>query len=101
MGGPPACVEEVTLCDVDAFCAQLMDQLQDAGGDDCFAAGGGVGKRAVGLAVLENNAVQLCNRQEGKRVKQGQAAGGDVSSRCAMRYSSAEVTEQRQLRGQP
>lgn len=45
-------VEEVTLGDVDVLGAELVDELDDAGGDGGFADGGDVGVRAEGGFVF-------------------------------------------------
>jgi hypothetical protein len=52
-------VEEVALGDVDALAAELVDQAQDAGGDDALAAGGRRRKRPRRHRVLQHDAVQL------------------------------------------
>jgi len=52
-------VEEVTLGDMDAFEAELVDELEDAGGDGGLAHGGDVGEGALGGLFLQHDAVQL------------------------------------------
>lgn len=41
------CVEQVTLGDMNALEAELMDELQDPGGDDCLSACAGTGKGSL------------------------------------------------------
>lgn len=52
-------VEEVTLGDVDAFEAELVNELNDAGGDGGLAHGRYVGEGALGGLFLQHDAVQL------------------------------------------
>lgn len=52
-------VEKVTLGDMDVFEAELMDELEDAGRDSCFANGGDIGIRADRGFVFEDNAVKF------------------------------------------
>lgn len=74
-------VEEVTLGDVDAFEAELVDELEDAGGDGRLAHGGDVGEGALGGLVLQHDAVQLRHVElvggGARRHVKGEALAGD------------------------
>lgn len=66
-------VEEVTLGDVDAAEAKLVDERENAGGDGGFADGAHGGEGAGGGLVFENDAVEFGDVE----VVRG-GAGGDV-----------------------
>ena len=68
-------VEEVTLGDVDVLGAELVDELDNAGGDGGFADGGDVGVRAEGSFVFQHDAVEL-----GDVELVGGGAGRDVEA---------------------
>lgn len=52
-------VEEVTLSDVDALEAELVDKLEDAGSDGGLADGGDIGVGTEGGLVFEDDAVEF------------------------------------------
>ncbi|POO02482.1 hypothetical protein TorRG33x02_014660 [Trema orientale] len=66
-------VEQVSLGDVDALEAELVDELEDPGGDGGLPHGGDVGVLAEGGFVLQHDAVEL-----GDVELVGGGAGGDV-----------------------
>lgn len=53
------CVEQVTLGDMNALEAELVNELQDPSGDDCLSACAGAGKGSLRLRIFQDNAIQF------------------------------------------
>lgn len=74
-------VKEVTLGDMDAFEAELVDELEDAGGDGGLAHSGDVSEGALGGLVLQHDAVQFRHVElvggGARRHVEGEALAGD------------------------
>ena len=60
------CVEQVTLRDMNPLLQDLVDEREDPSHDGSLATLAEIHERALGLLILENDAVQLCAQGEKK-----------------------------------
>lgn len=83
-------VEKVTLSDMDVLDAELMDELEDAGGDRGLTDGGDVGVGSESRLVFENNAVELRDVE-----LVGAGAGRDIEGEAvAGEYGVGELEDE-------